>query len=140
MTNNEVLSSLKTKRDVIRKFGKPTEKDIYEGVEIWYYNLGSVKTTKKQTYGNEDTDVNLNRRNTDINIDTDYSEKSSKRTSSYTKYVEFQFDGDKTVSNWRSNKVDYGRPTKLQRRKNITRWVLIGELIDLAILIAALAE
>ena len=37
MTHYDVMDSYKTKRDVIRTFGKPTEKDIYEGVDNHSY-------------------------------------------------------------------------------------------------------
>ena len=90
-THNERMEKYTTKSQVISKYGIPSQKDSYEGIEIWKYDLGGYTRTAAAAtpigngvYGSS--------------------------TSSYSnRYVEFHFRGDDTI-NWRSKGVDYAAP------------------------------
>tara|TARA_B100000925_G_scaffold147441_1_gene110477 strand:- start:364 stop:861 length:498 start_codon:yes stop_codon:yes gene_type:complete len=108
ITHSQVMSRYKTKKDVLRTFGVPSSKEVLEGIEIWYYDKGT--STSTYSYGNAKTNLN-SRRYSGINANTNASARST--TSSYTSYVEFQFQND-LVTNWRSKGVNYGsKPTWL---------------------------
>ena len=91
-THQQYMSNFNTKRDVVGNYGAATNKQIEEGIEIWYYDLGETAYSKTNvgTYNNNN---NAYGRTT-----TTYSDK----------YVEFQFyeNSDKVIR-WRSNGVNY---------------------------------
>ena len=102
VSHSDVMDKYKTKKDVIRGFGIPTNKDKFEGIDIWYYDKGSTSTTS--SYGNANTNLNSN---TYSGINANTNANISSTTRSYNKYVEFQFENDRVV-NWRTKGIDYG--------------------------------
>lgn len=93
-SHSDIMNSYKSKRDVVAAFGIPQTKDTLEGIEIWNYNLGSVSSS------NVYVAPSVNRK----------SVMGTGSTSTYGKYVEFQFDDDQ-VLRWRSKGVNYRKRT-----------------------------
>ena len=101
VTHSEVMDKYKTKRDVVKGFGIPSNKDKFEGIEIWYYDKGSTSTTS--AYGSANTNLNSN---TYSGINANTSARANSTTRTYNKYIEFQFENDR-VTNWRTKGIDY---------------------------------
>ena len=91
VSHNQYMSSFKTKSAVIAAYGLPTRKDNLEGVEIWYYSLGSAIQSNATAVRGYNRSVNA--------TSTTYLRE---------RYVEFQFQGSKAIG-WRSNGVKYGK-------------------------------
>jgi hypothetical protein len=89
-THSDKMEIYKSKSQVIAKFGIPTKKDTYQGIEIWHYDLGGYTSTAAAA----------------APIGSGIYGSSS--TSYSNRYVEFQFRGDNVI-NWRTKGVDFGR-------------------------------
>jgi outer membrane protein assembly factor BamE (lipoprotein component of BamABCDE complex) len=121
-THSEFMNNLTTKRQVIQKFGSPTTRESIEGIELWYYNKGT--STYAYSSGTSNTNLNSNYNN-GINARTNASAGTS--VSSYEKYVEFQFDGDRVV-NWRTKGVNYGKVAPSYEANMILGMIIDGGL------------
>jgi len=115
ITHDSVMQSYKNKSQVIKNFGVPSVKTNLEGLEIWIYDLGTVR--RSEVDGRNYPNFNK------------YTE--SYVTETYDKYVEFHFRGDEVV-NYRTSGVDYSN-----LNKKIVRGA-IGFLIDSMIVSLAL--
>ena len=128
ITHSDLMGQYDTKKDVIRKFGFTNNKQNEEGVEIWYYNFGTVTNSNTRISGNKKTNINSNY--SGVNVNSNLSGYGNTTTSSYKKYAEFQFEGDQVV-NWRTKGLNYGNYEK--RKQTAVMWYLGGLLIDGAI-------
>ena len=113
-THSDRMRKYTTKSNVISSFGIPSQKDTYEGIDIWKYDLGGYTSTaaSARPIGNGV-----------------YGSSSSTYSN---RYVEFQFRGEDVV-NWRTKGVDYG-----QEKRWIGMWT--GFIIDCGFLGAALGS
>ena len=107
-SHESFMDEFSTKQEIIRKWGSPSSRETIEGIEIWYYSLGS--TSRAYSAGSVNTDGRIS---------------SGSTINSYDKYVEFQFQEDKVV-NWRTKGVDYG----YEPEPNWLGAYLVGLLID----------
>lgn len=109
--------NFKTKEDVIKKFGSPSEKKYEENIEIWIYNFGKITKSKEITKSG--------------NIE---NETISTRIITNNDFVEFQFKDGENVYNWRSKGIDYSSNNYSEITKNIIYqpavWWWRGFLID----------
>ena len=104
-THKEFMSEIRTKKDVVRSFGVASEKYNEEGIEIWVYNYGTVTQSSERISSNDNIKIKSNSNST-ITGNNNYTGVSNRQTSSYTKYVEFQFDDGENVAYWRSKGID----------------------------------
>ena len=112
-THEDYMSKFSTKRDVVGSFGVPTKKQNAEGLEIWYFDLGSSSSSR--------TNVGIYNNNNNAYGNT--------TTNTYDKYVEFQFnEGSDYVVRWRSKGVDYG---KKEYKKGYWGAFWTGYVVDL---------
>jgi hypothetical protein len=111
-THSDRMGQYTTKSKVISSFGIPNQKDTYEGLDIWKYDLGGYTNSAASA----------------VPIGNGVYGSSSSTYSN--RYVEFQFLGEDVI-NWRTKGVDYG-----QEKKWIGMWT--GFLIDCGLLGAAL--
>jgi hypothetical protein len=116
-THKEVMDKFQTKMQVFARYGMPTKKDVIDGIEIYYYYLGSTSNSTTRAYSYSFNPNALNSPNTLF---------GKSNTTTIPKYVEFHFIDDKIV-NWRSGGVNYGTNRKSQNRLyGLTIDVLIG--------------
>ena len=132
MTHSERMGQYDTKKDVIRKFGFTNDKQNEEGIEIWYYNFGAVTNSNTRISGNQETNIKSNY--SGVNVKTDLSGYENTTTSSYNKFAEFQFEGDRVI-NWRTKGLDYGNFKKDNLKRKKTWAYIYGALIDYTILV-----
>jgi len=104
-SHSEVMSEYSYKYQVRNSFGMPTYRKNYDGVEFWYYDMGSVSNS------------------TGIVTPFGNGAIGSSEVSSYNRYVEFQFKGENVI-NWRTRGIDYKRGTP---KSELYAW---GALID----------
>ena len=107
-SHGSFMDEFSTKQEIIREWGLPSSRETIEGIEIWYYSLGS--TSRGYSAGSVNTDGRIS---------------SGSTINSYDKYVEFQFQEDKVV-NWRTQGVNYGY-------EPMPKWIgpyFVGILID----------
>ena len=89
-THKDIMDTYTTKEQVVSSFGIPSQKETLEGIEVWRYDLGetTVSTARVGTNSSRSAISGVG------------------NSSTYSKYVEFQFRGD-NVSKWRSGGVNY---------------------------------
>lgn len=105
LSHEQEMAKIKNKSDAVRNWGVPQKKDNIEGVEIWYYELGSIRATFGDIGGGYSR--------------LGYNEISGVLPS----YVELHFQGDKVV-HWRTKGVN------LSQKKDLKRSAGVGLLID----------
>jgi len=115
VTHDSVMQSYKNKSQVISKFGVPSVKTNFEGLEIWIYDLGTVQSSEVVVRNYPESDKLT----------------ESYVTETYEKFVEFHFRGDEVI-NYRTEGVDYST-----LNKKIMRGAL-GFMIDSVIVSLAL--
>lgn len=121
LSNEEVLNGYinKSKSEVIRDFGAPSNEQMFEGIEFWYYNKGIV--TEKNNAGV----IAFPESTIGLGI-------GSSSSNSTTKYVEFQFENE-LVSSVVWNGDIYGH-TKVKKRRKLVYGVLSFILIDATVM------
>ena len=123
-SHESFMDEFNTKQDIIRQWGSPSSKETIEGIELWYYHLGS--TSRAYSAGSVNTNVAPNYNGVNSNSNTSIGTTIN----SYDKYVEFQFQEDKVV-NWRTKGVNYATES------NQFGAYMVGLLID-GVLLSAL--
>jgi len=116
-THKEYMSKYKTKSQVVRSFGVPTNKATEEGIEFYTYNKG--QSTTSTDYGSARINSTGNR----------VTGSTVTRTNTYSKYVEFQFNSAGSVIGWRTSGLDYG--TKAGNQYGVVAAGVIGLCLDL---------
>ena len=111
-THSDRMDRYNSKSQVIGSFGIPSQKDSYQGIEIWKYDLGGYTSTAAAA--------------TPIGSGV----YGSSSTSYSNRYVEVHFQGDDVV-NWRTKGVDYS-----EEKLWIGMWT--GFIIDCGIIGASL--
>jgi len=84
-SNEQVMNKYKTKGDVIKQFGPPTEKRSADAAEEWLYSYD-------RQAGNPDTTA-----------------KKVTNFSIYKRFIIFNLDMQGNVLNWRCEGVDFGK-------------------------------
>ena len=122
--HSDEMDKYKNKRDVVNSFGLPNNEGSFEEIEIWYYDMGSTAGSYSRTDGTIS--------NSFLNNGLKLNSGTSTNTFSYNKYVEFHFDENNNVINWRTKGVDYGN--YYERNSNKFMFGLLGLLVDVFIL------
>ncbi len=129
-THTQVMDTYKNKKDVVLRFGQPTEKSQHEGTEEWIYNFGKIndKTTSEATV----TTANVS--SADGSAYKSGNNISGNRATSgkYRKYVKFTFDSSGEVKKWDSKRVDY---TKIGPNKKATAWVVAATIVVVGLIV-----
>jgi hypothetical protein len=113
-THDEILSRYKTKQDVQKTFGAPTEKKESDSSEIWLYQFGDGKV---KLYHNRQT----------ITVDS---------FSKFDRYLLFSFDKDNNVV-----RHDYtGIDLAVRKPRTGATIALIGGIVVTAVTITAIIE
>ena len=109
-THQQVLQSLHTKGDVLKKFGEPDEKIPGDFMEVWAYNWDTIsKRVIPDSLG-------------------------QKHPANYTNYIRFSFDTLGNVTGYKSNGVDL----TYKKRDNFGKSLVNGlEVTGALVLIAA---
>lgn len=122
-THEQVMSRYHNKKEVIARFGLPTDKRISDGVEEWYYDFGSVSTAS--TYGNANTGASVNRVGNTLYGNANTNAYVVTRYNNQSRYIKFVFNEEDTVSSWHSQ----GVPMAEKIRDKKKTWLLVGSLL-----------
>ena len=131
ISHKEYMAKFSTKNIIVKKFGAPSNKDILDGIEVWYYDLGELSSSRV---------IHSTPSNSSITQTQSFNENnvvatSNKTTSTTKKFIEFQFnEGENFTQNFRSNGVDYSVRGNLTRNKNYNLPLIIGRNFGIGIL------
>ena len=95
-TNDQAMNKYKTKDDVLKQFGPPTEK-ITDSLEQWLYRYGKVSKQPSQPTGYMEV---KNASTKDVEVFT-----------LYDRFIIFSFDQKGNVVQWYTKGVDFTKKT-----------------------------
>ena len=122
ISHKEYMAKFSTKNIIVKKFGAPSNKDILGGMEVWYYDLGELSSSRVI----HSTPSNSSITQTQSLSGNNVVATSNKTTSTTKKFIEFQFnEGEDFTQDFRSNGVDYSVRGDLTRNKNYNRSLII---------------
>ena len=130
ISHKEYMAKFSTKNIIVKKFGAPSNKDILDGIEVWYYDLGELSSSRVIHSTPSNSSITQTQPiNGNIIVAT-----SNKTTSTTKKFIEFQFnEGENFTQNFRSNGVDYSVRGNLTRNKNYNRSLIILRNIGIGV-------
>jgi hypothetical protein len=118
ISHKDYMAKFSNKNIIVKKFGAPSNKDILGGMEVWYYDLGELSTSKVIHSTPSNSSITQMQSTSGNNVVA----TSNKTTSTTKKFIEFQFnEGEDFTQNFRSNGVDYSVRGNLTRNKNYNR-------------------
>jgi hypothetical protein len=121
-TNDQVLSQYKTKDDVLKQFGPPTEK-ITDTVEQWLYRYQKVSKQRSEPTGYMEV--------------KNASTKDVEAFTFYGRFVIFSFDQKGNVVQWYTKDVDFTQKTFSPGRTIGLVAGSIGAAVIVAVIIAS---
>lgn len=131
ISHKDYMAKFSTKNIIVKKFGAPSNKDILDGIEVWYYDLGELSSSRVI----HSTPSNSSITQTQSFNGNNVVATSNKTTSTTKKFIEFQFnEGENFTQNFRSNGVDYSVRGNLTRNKNYNLPLIIGRNFGIGIL------
>lgn len=131
ISHEEYMSKFSNKNIIVKKFGAPSNKNILGGMEVWYYDLGELSTSKVIHTTPSNSSITQMQSISGNNVVA----TSNKTTSTTKKFIEFQFnEGEDFTQNFRSNGVDYSVRGDLTRNKNYNRSLIILRNIGIGVL------
>ena len=135
ISHEEYMSKFSNKNIIVKKFGAPSNKNILGGMEVWYYNLGELSTSKVIHTTPSNSSITQMQSTSGNNVIA----TSNKTTSTTKKFIEFQFnEGEDFTQNFRSNGVDYSVRGDLTRNKNYNRSLIILRNIGIGVVCHAI--
>jgi len=134
-TQDQVLSQLHTKSDVVNRFGLSTEKRTGEGIEEWIYNYGTV--SRISNYGNSNSDASIYGGYNSVNGNLNTNTMNVAQFSQFTKYLKFTFDQNGNVLRCQGHGVDLS--VKKQSSNNTLIYILgvVGGGVALGLLMSS---
>ena len=135
ISHEEYMSKFSNKNIIVKKFGAPSNKNILGGMEVWYYNLGELSTSKVIHTTPSNSSITQMQSTSGNNVIA----TSNKTTSTTKKFIEFQFnEGEDFTQNFRSNGVDYSVRGDLTKNKNYNRSLIILRNIGIGVVCHAI--
>lgn len=127
---SQYLADFRSKKDVVNRFGLPTQQRIGEGITEWIYDYGTVSIGSAYSLGNGNASVNRYGNSSYASASGSISTVSV--FSDFPRYVKFTFDGQGNATRYEYRGVDFSERKKAPGKTIV---LILGGLIVMAALI-----
>jgi len=130
-SHQDVIEKQRTKDDVIRQFGVPTEKYEENGFTQYVYNYGS--TSIGSSYGRSNTNASVTAGNNSLYGSANTTAFAFGRVSTYSNYAKFVFDSNDRLIRWETKGVDFAEKKPAPLKTALGILVCLGTGVALAL-------